>query len=147
MFENIAKISNTISGNLKQVADDAISYATADMADMNVEQMLSGIAANGRPITPEYRSDAYAQFKRATGGKAPFGTPDLHLTGDFHEGLFARYDGNSIVFGSTDSKAGDLADKYGNDIFGLTDENKEDIKDGVIFPEVLKWISEQLNML
>ena len=147
MFDNIHKIVKEVAYQASAKADEAIRYSLPDMEDFNAEQMLSGIDADGNEIRPEYRSDDYAQFKQSINRRPAFGTPDLRLTGSFQSGLFAKYDGNNVVFGSTDSKASGLEAKYGSSIFGLTDENKEDVKNGIIFPRFLQWLSGLINKL
>jgi len=146
MFENIQKIARRVSKNIDKVSEKAIKESTIDMADMNVNQMMNGLNADGDQIG-EYRSVNYAAFKQRLNPAPPPMTPDLRLTGSFHSGLFAKYTGNDIIFGSTDRKSNDLATKYGANIFGLTESNQEEIKEGYIFPIITTWLSKELQKI
>lgn len=52
------------------------------------------------------------------------GLVDLYLTGDFYRGFYVEVKDTHFVIGSRDSKSGDLENKYGVGIFGLTDESR-----------------------
>lgn len=146
MFENIRKIAKEVVRGANKTGREAIQYATVDMADMNVDQMLQGIDADGTQIG-EYRSISYAAMKQRMNPRPPAMWVDLHLTGDFHDGLFAKYSGNNLKFGSTDSKTNDLTRKYGENIFGLTKNNQDAIKNDVIFPIIADWLNTKLKRL
>jgi hypothetical protein len=146
MFENIQKTAKRISKGLNKVADDAIKYSTIDMADLNVEQMLYGLNADGEQIG-EYRSTRYGAMKQRMNSLPPPMWVDLHKDGGFHDALSADYRGSDLLFDSTDSKTSDLTTKYGNNIFGLTQENQTAIQNDVIFPIITEWIGKQLQSI
>jgi len=146
MFENIRKIAKEVIRGANKTGREAIKYATVDMADMNVDQMLQGVDADGNQIG-EYRSISYATMKQNMNPRPPAMWVDLHLTGSFHEKTFAKYSGNNLNFGSTDSKTNDLTEKYGENIFGLTENNQEAIKNDVIFPIIADWLNTKLKRI
>ena len=89
----------------------------------------------------QYAFDAYAEFKQAIGSKAPFGIADLILEGDFVGGFVLKVSGLEIRITSEDEKTGDLAAKYGQDIFGLMEDSYN-----VIRPALLQsWIRQFKN--
>ena len=63
--------------------------------------------------------------KANMGSKAPMGTPDLKLTGSFHEKMFLRISGDEYLISSKDKKTADLVDRYDNagDLFGISPNN------------------------
>jgi hypothetical protein len=67
--------------------------------------------------------------------KAGLGQPTnrvtLKDTGDFHDSFFARFVGKNIAIGATDEKAEKLEDRYGKAIYGLTDDNLQEVIDMV----------------
>lgn len=107
--------------NAKDLIVKAASSNTEELADQNVINLDSGLLSTGKNISPKYETDAYANFKKSIGSKVS-PTPNLKLTGDFHSGVFAKSQGDKIMFGSSDEKEGKLQDKYSADIFGVTQE-------------------------
>lgn len=145
MFKSIKIAVDTIVDELAQVADNAIDYALPTMVDLNVDQMMQGLNAEGQEIG-EYRSPSYAEFKQYMNSRpAPF-VPDLRLTGSFHSRMFAKRSGDEITFSSTDWKTDALVDKYGA-IFGLTEENREGVTNNYIFPIITDWLSQQIRQI
>ena len=113
------------------------------IADLNTLQLAVGKDSNDKSLYP-YASDDYAKYKKAIGSEAPLGTPNLKLTGDFWEGFEAKADKDANVFiTSTDSKTGKLKQMYDDDIFGLTDKSKADLKT-VLLPNLLNKTRHEL---
>lgn len=106
----------------------AIVENQEEILDLNVAQLRVGKDSFGEFLY-EYASEEYAQMKQAMGSQAPFGKPDLILEGDFTEGFVLKYEsGGQFTITSTDDKTADLVAKYGDEIFGLTDESISEIK-------------------
>jgi hypothetical protein len=103
----------------EEIFKRAVKDNETEILDANTAQLSKGKDALGN-FLDQYASDTYAQFKKTVkGSQAPLGIPDLHLEGDFYEGFVLKFDGAEGIIDSTDSKAGDLAHKYGQDIFGI----------------------------
>jgi len=145
LFARIKKASDNIVKNLSKEADKAVNNNLSTMRDLNVEQMEQGINSDGKEIG-QYRSEPYAKLKKAIGSRAPFGTPDLKLTGAFHSGTFTKKTGKNLIFGSTDKKSSDLSGKYGSEIFGLTKSNQTDVTDQII-AETFDYVTKQIQTL
>lgn len=103
--------------NLKQVAVTSLKNKSEAYLDANRGQMLEGKGKNKNIGT--YRNKQYASFKKELNSKAGLGNVDLKLTGSFQEGMTMTMNGDDIDVDSTDSKTGDLVNKYGGQIFGL----------------------------
>jgi hypothetical protein len=112
------------------------------IADLNVEQLESGITNKGKPIRPKYRSKLYAQYKKAIGAKPPLYTPDLKAEGGFHSGIHARRYPNSIETDSTDWKAKKLIITY-HHIMGLTNKSQKELNKEAL-PNLNKRIQDEL---
>lgn len=69
-----------------------------------------------------YRSLYYADMKANLRGGQEL--TDLFLTGDFQDGFYLYFDGDNYGITSNDFKTSKLIEKYGEFIFGLTDENR-----------------------
>ncbi len=118
----------------------AIVENQEEILDLNIAQLDEGKDSLGN-LLMEYASEEYAQFKKALGSKAPFGIPDLKLEGDFREGFVLIIEGNEFRIDSTDEKAGELAFKYGQDIYGLNEKSL-----GIARPIILEsWTRQFLN--
>jgi hypothetical protein len=146
MFEGIKKIADEIKSGLEAEKWKAIDNNLSTMADANVSRIERGVNADGNRIGL-LKSEPYARYKKATGGIAPFGDVDLKFSGDFLSGAFARRNNQTIVFGSTDEKSSMLQDKYGQNIFGLLEEQRTDIANGYIIPEIWDWVKTKLIRL
>lgn len=130
-------IDNIKGLDAKSLIVKAASNHLDELADLNVDQMTKGVMSNGKSIAPEYQSAEYAEYKSSIGSiSSP--TPDLKLSGDFHEGVFAKISGNELEFGSTDDKESDLQRQYTDDIFGVTDENLTETIDDTLIEEIDK---------
>ena len=103
-----------------QMKRDAAAELAPEVTLLNREQMMSGITAEEKPISPAY--SPYTQRLKRLAGQ-PTDRVTLFSTGAFQEAMFTRVEGDRLVTGSTDSKTEDLTAKYGDSIFGLTDDN------------------------
>ncbi len=120
----------------------AIVENQEEILDLNIAQLDEGVDSLGN-LLMEYASEEYAQFKKALGSKAPFGIPDLKLEGDFREGFVLITEGNEFRIDSTDEKAGELAFKYGQEIYGLNEKSLE-----IARPFILEsWLNQLRNEL
>lgn len=95
-----------------------------EMIRLQINQMLvDGIRNDGSQIEPPYTQYTINTKIAKDGSSAIVDHVTLRDTGEFHEGIYIRKTANQIRFYSSDSKSSKLQGKYGEDIFGLTDEN------------------------
>jgi len=124
-----AKLNKWISALDKadKYFNEAIVEHREEILDLNVAQLEVGKDSLGQ-FLDDYASDAYAEYKQSIGSKAPLGTPDLILEGDFTEGFVLKGGNGEWFITSTDEKKDRLRDKYGEDIFGLSDDSLNEIR-------------------
>lgn len=142
---------NTILKKLKQFDPEAeairiIQENTEWIEDANTGQMMEGEQPNGSKISPEYREPEYAKFKKAIAPnpKRALFTPNLNLTGDFHEALKAKPTKTEIVFENSDPKTRKLLNKYG-ELFGLNEENLKELKEGIILENLQEYTKNEFK--
>lgn len=131
--------------DVQAMAEDSIIANSDALVDIQSQQMRLGLNSQGQKIG-WYRSERYAVFKRDWGSIAPFRVPDLFLHGDFQGGLTVKYDGEKLVFTSTDVKTPKLVDMYGEEIFGLDDDSAEMLKEEVFTPDMARRIRKVVKL-
>jgi hypothetical protein len=93
-----------------------------DICQLNISQLFDfGINSNNIVLAP-YRSSIYAEMKFNLSGHD---YTDLRLSGDFQRNFYLIFSGQTYGIYSSDEKTSELVLKYGEDIFGLTEQNKE----------------------
>jgi hypothetical protein len=117
---------NRVQQQLPSILTGVLQRNNEVIIDANVDQLKHGLTSKGELITPEYESEEYAAFKQGLGSKAPAGTPDLILEGDFTGAFYTEPKADGIMIDSHDDKTPHLEEKY-DDIFGLIDENKREV--------------------
>lgn len=129
--------------NAKQEILDGIANNSDVAVEMNKSQLERGKTSDDDNVSPSYFSSFYASMKNRINSLPPMGVPDLLLTGDFHKGFYldlSKVNQGIFEIDSTDWKTSELTSKYGESIFGLTDENED-----VFFNEtVMDYFSEQV---
>jgi hypothetical protein len=128
--------------DVETLLDKAVIENKEEILDLNRSQLDIGRDSLGN-LLDRYVSDVYASFKQALGSKAPLGVPDLELEGDFKDGLVLLIEGDGYRITSTDEKTIDLENRYGSNIFGLTEESMEQIRP-IILESFLKRLRDEL---
>jgi hypothetical protein len=105
------------------VIEEAMSETADIIGDYNAEQMFRGIEATGGPITPAY-TFATVAIKKQKG--QPSDRVTLKDTGAFYQGIYAQVSVDRLEIGSNDGKTTALMNKYGAEIFGLSDTFKRE---------------------
>lgn len=105
----------TVQFCIDQTKDAIITY--------NRDYMYRGLLVDGNPISPDYKSDEYENFKQAIHPNKPKMVPDLYVTGAFYRGLAVVVNKKSFITSSTDEKAAKLELQYTNKIYGLSNED------------------------
>jgi hypothetical protein len=128
-MEKVIKLKTNLENllrNFSQHIVDSYSETEAEAIDMNVSQMYDkGVRSDGTLIG-EY-SPATINIKTMKGQKTDFVT--LRDTESFHDNMkFKTITEEYAEIYSTDSKNDMLTEEWGSDIFGLTDENKQEYK-------------------
>ncbi len=123
-MEKLLSVSELLrKANLDQLFLKVIKENEQKSIDLNVDDQLyeKGILATGKTI------GEYAPFTIAAKQKKGqrYDHITLRDTSNFHDSFFLDADKWPVFFDARDSKTPELLGRYGDDIFGLTDENKE----------------------
>ena len=124
--------------------ESALIDTDNDYVALQKDQMLHGLANDGAQIG-KYRSDDYAQKKSSMNALPGYGNVDLRYTGDFQSGIFAEARSDGFVVDSLDQKSNMLMEKYGDRIFTLEDNHKQqyiDLLRPVLVENVVKSINQ-----
>jgi len=115
------------------------------LKDLKEQDFLDGdIYGNGQDVA--YRSKNYEIFKSKKNPLAG-GSVDLILTGKFVNAMFLKSQmKGKYFFGNRDSKAKMLANKYGNDIFGLNQKVFSKFQKDIIKNRFIRQIKQRLNV-
>ena len=133
-----------LASQMQAITGGAMKESEPDLIELNKEQMLSGIRADGEEIG-QYKSISYALEKNKLNPKAGFGAVDLRLTGQFQSEMLLQVWGENYSIISDDPKTGKLADQYGEEIFGLTVENKT-VANEIIVPSIIQQSKSILEL-
>ena len=121
------RVQNAISGLENAIINEIIPQVENDIVTMQKDRIFSGKYVDGTEIIPEY---SYATLDFKLRKKQPTDRVTLFDTGSFYNQIFAEsYDGKEVIIDSTDDKSGELKEKYGEQIFGLTNENSISLKE------------------
>lgn len=138
-------ISRLKAFDVRETAVEVIRENSDAIVAINQGQLSMGQKKDGRKVG-WYRSEQYAQFKNSMNPLPPFRVPDLRLTGAFYGGMKLDISGDKFNITSTDSKTPELVEKYGEDIFGLSEESAQMAKEEVTMPAFRKRAREKLNL-
>ena len=103
------------------LAVDAMQDAAEKAEDLNREQLYDfGVKASGE-LLPDYKPSTVA-IKRRKGQIYDHMT--LKDTGAFHKSFSLKREKDGVEMLASDAKTGELIERYGKDILGLTDGSK-----------------------
>ena len=133
--------------DLQKAGTNIVANTKPELITKNKEQLMdSGVNRLGVKLR-KYRSNSYAARKHAINPFPGFGNPDLYRTGAFQQGFKLKLtSSNKFEIYSDDSKSKMLTEKYGSDIFGLTEESKNEYRQEVMHPELVKELKKTLKV-
>lgn len=132
--------------DINKVLMDVFMEQKAVVIDKNLDQLQYGFDSNGNRLKKYSQSD-YAEYKNDLNPKAGFWNPDLKLTGQFWQSLYLEDTGGTkYEIKSDDSKASKLEEKYGSDIYGLSDEKAGEFVSKTYRPRLAERIKEILKL-
>ena len=108
-----------------------VSFNDQKALNLNRDDQLfkGGSDANGDLLQPEY-ADLTIFLKTMSG--QPTDRVTLRDTESFHNSFFLDASKFPLRISATDSKTGELMDKYGEDIFGLDDESQAEFNEYIL---------------
>lgn len=129
---------------LPDIVRETVKEHKEEILSMNKQQMKEGKNSLGRPIG-KYKNPDYQRMKAGMNPLAS-GNVDLELTGVFKQGLIIDLTGDRIVINSSgDLKSRALESRYGDVIFGLTDDNKKEFISNTLRPAFIQKIKQFLS--
>lgn len=111
---------------------------------MNKSQWKEGLRSDSTPIG-QYANKYYAQEKNIMNPEPGFGFMDLILTGTTVDSIDIEIKPDRITFKLV-SDIHELETMYGEDILGLTYQNKVVLIKSYLFPELLKVFKQKTGM-
>jgi hypothetical protein len=108
--------------NTEEVILEVLRDQQHTILDLNIEQQMGGLNSAGE-ILGTYAEGPYKVFKESLNPAAD-GNVDLRLTGSFHNSFYIEAERFPVYIRARDSKEPKLVERYGEEIFGLTEENK-----------------------
>jgi hypothetical protein len=130
MGDPLSLVETLEAVNLSKIASESLEQHEETIADLNASQMATGRRSDGSEILPSY-ADLTIELKSQKSGLA--GVTDrvtLFDQGDHYRQLYADVQGEKIEFGSKDPKSEKLQEKYGDKIYGLGPDAKEELVEG-----------------
>lgn len=125
---------------LREEVPNIVRSNAAEIIDYNQKQLFDkGQKADGS-LVGYYNSVPYALEKNRMNPKPGFMRADLKLTGAFYRGMWLSVNRTSFEIDSKDRKSSELKGKYGDTIFGLSDENKSEYSLGRLFQGIKRHI-------
>lgn len=102
-----------------------------------------GINGDGVEIFSYQPYTVNTQFIKAMYNQ-PADRVTLRSTGEFHSTFFIQILDNGFLINAADSKTNKLIEKYGEEIFKLTDENLARLIDDILRPELIIRMNKYL---
>ena len=141
--DNALKIKEGVQGGLW--CKEIVEKEEARICDMNSEEQLYEKGQNAlgvdimdympyRPLTIRIKTEKGQPTDRVT----------LRDTGDFHSSFFVEANNEGFRIDAKDWKRDELVQKYGMQIFGLNDENMNELAHQVMLPELINKVKETL---
>jgi hypothetical protein len=146
----MGKIRDIISklqrdGSKEALEKSLLSIVKANQAgviDLNLSQLSEGKDSDGKEIQPPY-SPLTVMIKKSKG--QPTDRVTLRDEGDFYSKFTLESQKFPITLDSKDLKTPKLTEKYGSEIFGLTEKSKDELVQE-IKPEVQDYYHSLIHV-
>lgn len=142
----LLSIVETVERNLDDgiYTKKALEQNKQKIIELNVEQLYDyGINSLGIRIDTYEPYSPYTERIKEEKGQ-PYDRVTLRDTGEFHKSFEVVFDPAYFYLTATDSKTQDLIERYGEHIFGLIAENKKELTEQYVVPEITKEIRREL---
>ena len=140
VIEQLQKFENEVD----QYVLDVVEENKELVLDMNTQDQLfeRGVNSKDQKILPPY-TPYTVKMKKILG--QPSNRVTLRNEGNFHSSFYLKRESKEIEISATDEKTEALVDKYGEEIFGLTPDNLEEISNNYVKPALEEKIKEILK--
>jgi len=106
--------------HIQAVVTRSLNKRKKQILDLNKGQLLAGEDSMGKEFG-DYKSASWVRKRKKKG--LQIGHIDLKFDGNFQKNMFVDISGAGIKIGSKDDKTEQLVHHWGDDIFGLSQEN------------------------
>lgn len=113
--------------NVNQIALEKAKANSGLISDLIKEQLSVGKNAEAQNVG-RYTSRRYSDFKRSRGSKAPYGVPDLFVSGNLYSKMKTEVSVNEIKMGSEAEYSKYQEERYGEEIYNLQEQNWEKVQ-------------------
>ena len=136
-----------IQRNFDMYVEEVIRDNEQIIINLNRQDQLynKGITSTSKDIS-SYRPYKSLTIKIKQEKGQPTDRVTLRDRGDFYEGFYIEYFEEGFLISSTDEKTKKLKAKYGEDIFGLTNENLSNLLHKEIIPILIKQYKNRLGI-
>lgn len=144
-INDIIQVLKTITvEEQEEVLLSALKRSERVLIELNQSQLLAGEYSTGEDIRPEY-SPITVKIKEAKG--QPSDRVTLKDKGDFYQSFFVTTDRFPVMFLATDEKTRSLIQKYGEIIFGLSNQSQEVVRQVIIKGALQEYYRNKLSNL
>lgn len=144
-FSDMLGVLVEFNKSIPKLVREAVENNEDSIISLNADEQLYelGITATGISI------NSFAPYKLFTyrnkiASSQPADRVTLRDRGEFHQDFFLNTSDTSFTISSHDEKTADLTMKYGDDIFGLTEENKAFVSKEYVYPELINLLRRTL---
>lgn len=131
--------------DLNKIMDGIIKSLEPEIIDLNIAQMSKGEGASGSKF-PQYANDDYYNAKKAEGLTEQAGRYyNIRLSGDTRENMFLKKESGEFVISSTVDYVGRLRALTDDDLFGLQENNLQQLIDDRIENETVEELEKALT--
>lgn len=158
MLDDLLKLADSINRfDTERVIVGIIDDNKEKIVDLQKEQLLEGMGADGQYIRPFYSENPYfkslgaamryAKWKQviSPNPKRPEDVPNLFINGYLHNSLFVDIQGQTVDIDSTVPFADEVFSVHKNAI-GLDESNRKVFAETVTLPEFAKVFEQQTGV-
>lgn len=143
LIRRVEDIQQVLLNN--SLIQDIIRRNEGLIVDLNTEEQLQNHGVNSLGVSinsyaPYSPKTVYLKQKKGQ----PWNRVTLRDTGHFHGTFQIGFLPDGFQISSADSLTPTLTSKYGDEIFGLTEESKEYLKKSITLPELLEELNKRL---
>jgi len=138
-LQKLMQAINELDTTVYRLVADIVRDNETEIVELNSQTQLyeQGINANGKKIA-SYRPYAPLTVKLKKLKGQPTNRVTLRDEGDFHESFFLEVSNTDFFIDASDSKTRELIEKYGEDVLGLTPQSLEQVRVGIVAPELIR---------
>lgn len=141
MLQSAAKL------DLPYLIESSLIATEADYVNLQKLQLFVGKLSDGEMIhrlNVPYKGYAFTTIQQKERKGQPTDRITLKDTGDFYSQIFSDPRAEGIIVDSGDSKSAILKEAYGEKIFGLDDDSKQQYVN-VVQPVLIDEVQKELN--